>query len=1135
MFGATLLQVISVELLRLGVWSMNENGCPARPYIFFFPDTASKKAATILKIAIPAVVLLASLLFLSQQFGVTYGSSVLLHGGLQQTLRQAASELPLLSPVERELKGGETHAYTVSLEQGQFLYALVEQNGVDVVVRVFSPDGHAVAFADSPNDQWGTEPILLLADAAGYYRVEIGSTNIRAPAGRYQIKIIALRQATPADRDHVLAQASFEEGRKLRTQQTATSRRAAIEKYKEALALFQAAGDSYRQALTLLSIGLTHAQLNEFRTAQPYFNQTLALAREIGDRRLQAATETFLGGMDDVLGNPGNALDHYNEALALSKASGNRSAEANALNNIGTIYNTMADWQRALDYYRQALPLHRSLGNQRSEARALQNIGVAYQMLGEPADALHYYQEALLLNRSIGERNTEAEMTSLVGSAYYDIGDHRKALEFYDQALKLDRDLGNRGLEAGTLDRLGVTYSALQQPERALEYHEQALKLRQAIGDRRREAISLSNVGYVYNMLSQPEKAQEKFDQALTIFRSIGDLNNVAVALEGTARAQQKRGNIEDARKSIEESLALVETVRTRTGSQQLRASYLASMERAYEFYIDLLMQQHTKNPSQGLDAEALRASERARARSLTEMLSEAHIDVRQGVDAKLIEQERNLSQVINAKAQRQIQLKAQKGNEREIMALDKEISAVEDEYQQVQAAIRKSSPQYAALTQPDTLGLKEIQQQLDSDTVLLEYSLGEERSYVWAVTPTSLKTFELPKRQEINKAAQRVYGQLTARSLAKPLESAEQRVQRLAQADVDLLQGIGELSRMVLGPVASELGSKRLVIVADGALQYIPFAMLPEPTKGRQGDGVMSRDASNRTVSQSADLPISFTPLIVDHEIVSLPSATALAVQRKGLAGRKPAPNLIAVIADPVFSAADERLKANARNANRKADQIEETTNTRIIEHLADDSGKLTIRRLPFTRQEAEQILAVAPKATSLKAIDFKANRTTVMSGELSRYRYVHFATHGYLDSERADLSAIVLSLVDEQGKPQDGFLRAHEIYNLNLPAELVVLSACQTGLGKEVRGEGLDGLTRGFMYAGARRIVVSLWNVNDKATAELMERFYRRMLKDNHSPAASLRAAQIEMLQQKQWQSPYYWAAFTMQGEWR
>ena len=207
----------------------------------------------------------------------------------------------------------------------------------------------------------------------------------------------------------------------------------------------------------------------------------------------------------------------------------------------------------------------------------------------------------------------------------------------------------------------------------------------------------------------------------------------------------------------------------------------------------------------------------------------------------------------------------------------------------------------------------------------------------------------------------------------------------------------------------------------------------------------------------------------------------------------------------------------------------------TRIIEHLSGGPGsQLSIRRLPFTRHEADQILAVAPAGANFKALDFRANRSVATSGELSQYRYVHFATHGYLDTTRAGLSAIVLSMVDEQGNPQDGFLRTHDIYNLKLPAELVVLSACETGLGKEVKGEGIEGLTRGFMYAGARRVIVSLWNVNDKATASLMQRLYNGMLRGNKTPAAALRAAQIEMLRTRQWQSPYYWGAFVMQGEW-
>ena len=173
--------------------------------------------------------------------------------------------------------------------------------------------------------------------------------------------------------------------------------------------------------------------------------------------------------------------------------------------------------------------------------------------------------------------------------------------------------------------------------------------------------------------------------------------------------------------------------------------------------------------------------------------------------------------------------------------------------------------------------------------------------------------------------------------------------------------------------------------------------------------------------------------------------------------------------------------------------------------------------------------------RSENFEALDFRASRNAVLDPALGQYRYLHFATHGYLDSERPGLSALLLSMIDENGNRQDGFLRANEVYNLKLSADLVVLSACQTGLGKEIKGEGLVGLTRGFMYAGAPRIVVSLWSVNDRATADLMTAFYRKMLRQGARPAAALRAAQIEMWKQKSWRSPFYWAAFTLQGEWR
>ena len=554
-----------------------------------------------------------------------------------------------------------------------------------------------------------------------------------------------------------------------------------------------------------------------------------------------------------------------------------------------------------------------------------------------------------------------------------------------------------------------------------------------------------------------------------------------------------------------------------------------------YDFYIDLLMRLHHREPKQGYDALALQASERARARTLLEMLIEGRADIRQGVDLALLERERSLQRLLDDKAERQTRLLSGKHTQQQAEELKKEIEQLLTQYQEVQSQIRAGSPRYAALTQPQPLTLKQIQRDvLDSDTLLLEYALGDERSYLWAITSDSIASFVLPKREEVQKAAQRVYDLLTARNRREQGLSAAQREARVKQAEADYNQAAAELSRMILGPVARQMGKKRLLVVADGALNYVPFAALPAPA---------AQDRQRL--------------LIADHEIISLPSASSLAVLRKELAGRKPAPKAAAVLADPVFDADDARvqssIKAQAKNGATEKHQVNKAEGpsdgaskevsdaalTRSANEVGlTDRGELP--RLPFSRQEAEAIYALTRQAGvdqdgARVALGFEASRETASSPDLGQYRIVHFATHGLLNNEHPELSGIVLSLVDRQGKPQNGFFRLYDVYNMNLTAELVVLSACQTALGKQVRGEGLIGLTRGFMYAGTARVVASLWRVEDEATAEMMKKFYEGMIKEGQRPAAALRSAQVWMQRQKRWRAPYYWAGFILQGEWK
>jgi CHAT domain-containing protein len=514
---------------------------------------------------------------------------------------------------------------------------------------------------------------------------------------------------------------------------------------------------------------------------------------------------------------------------------------------------------------------------------------------------------------------------------------------------------------------------------------------------------------------------------------------------------------------------------------------------------IDLLMQVHRQNPSEGADAAALQVSEQARARSLLDSLAEARVDIRQGADPVLLDRERASKMALNAKAIQQMRLLRRKHSSTEAETLAEEIHTLTAAHEEVEALIRSKSPHYAALTQPVPLTCSEIQRLvLDEETLLLEYALGEERSYLWAVTPATVRSYELPKRIEIERCAHRVLDLILVRQ-GRLKETALQLRRRIDSAELEYRRQAAILSRMLLGPVSDQLESKRLLVVAEGALHYLPFGALPSPARPGEDDQT--------------------TPLIANHEIVNLPSASALAVLRNETRKRPPSLKILAAVADPVFEADDPRIGGNISS----------------IHPVPKQGEGLAVSRLPATREEANSIMALVPQGMGLKITDFDANRTVVARPELAEYRIVHFATHGFLNGDHPELSGLMMSLVDEQGRPQDGFLRLHDIYNLKLPVELVVLSACDSALGQELRGEGVVGIVRGFMYAGAARVVASLWKVEDEATAALMKRFYSLMLEEGKSPAAALRAAQLDLSRQTRWQSPFYWAAFVLQGEWK
>jgi CHAT domain-containing protein len=689
----------------------------------------------------------------------------------------------------------------------------------------------------------------------------------------------------------------------------------------------------------------------------------------------------------------------------------------------------------------------------------------------------------LAIRREAGDRRGEVLTEISIGRTQLRSGQIAKALELGRRATGVAAAAANRRGEM--LARLLVAEAdvAAGEPAAALAELPQALGLARILEDRAGEVSILQLTGEAHLALRQPEKAAQVLGEAVDLARAVKAPTRTIEALTSLARAQRRLGRPEEARSRVEEALVLIETLRTLETDPDLRASFLAAQRAAFELEIDLLMELDRRQPGKGYAGKALEASERAHARSLLDLLQEARADIREGVDPRLRDRERGLLARLSAKAGQQAELMSRPVSAERRRAAEGEIRAVLDELAGVEAEIRKSSPRYAALIRPPQATSAEIRGLLDGESLLLEYSLGEERSFLWAVDAGSVTGFELPPRARIEAAARAVYDRLAV----------------LAPGDDQLEPAAETLSRMVLGPVAGRLGKRRLIVVADGELQYIPFSALPV-----------------------LDTP-GFTPLLTRNEIIHAPSASAIALQRR-LARRAAVPGGVAVLADPVFGSDDPRVKPGAGTGPGAGSGL----------RSAAPSSAASFLRLPWTRREAQAIAAVVPAGRSLLALDFQASRATVLSPELAGYRIVHFATHGIIDSRTPALSGLMLSRIGEHGEPLEGFLGLRDIYNLRLGADLVVLSGCETALGKEVRGEGLVGLTQGFLYTGARQVVSSLWRIEDRATAELMSRFYRGLLVEGRPPAAALRLAQLAIRDDRRWRSPYYWSGFVLQGEW-
>ena len=1109
--------------------------------------------------------------------------------------REEVFELGRDSSDSRELAGGAVHVYEIKLRANDYLRVLVNKGDQSLKATLLT--GTGVKVGEFFSRRYGPLRVSFIPPATGLYRLELLSLETDASARRYDLRVEGIHKANARNRKDALASWSYAEAERLRTDWSERSLRAAIEKYLTAARGWQSISDQRRTLEALEALGETHFILGEYALSLRAYNDALKVSHAInrgsavgalngiayvyiylgdnpnalaycrraralqrqpgdpqplatdlrleaqtlnnvgevhyllgelkesldsfahaldlwiqsGDRRGQALAHINLGYTHSDSGNLQKASDHFRQALALWRTVEDRRGEGLAQTALGAINSFIGERQLALNAYEQALRIFRTYGDRQSESVALNSIGQVYEDLSDLQTALDYYKLALELNRRSGNRDSEAVIQYYVGRVYRLMGNHEQALSYYNQSLRLCRRLGKKRVAAYVFNDIGIIYESLGRRQFALDQYKEVLKFYRKAGDRRGQATTLKTIGDVYYSTGERERAVACYEEALSYSRAAWDRSGEAEALYNIARAERDAGKTDSALSYITESIKIIEAMRSQVVSHQLRASYFASIRKHYEFLIALLMQWHQLRPAGGYAAAALQASENARARSLVETLLEAEAGVRLDVDPVMLEREHSLQRELNAKALYMMRLRNNTQTEAGAEQIEKEVRQLTNEYENVQALIRSQSPRYASLMQPRPPSLTEIQAELRADdTILLEYAMGEEKSYVWAVTSDSFTAYELPARARIEELTREVYRLLTAR----PGDDVETAGARAEQPE-PFWPKAAELSRILFGPVAQQLAGKRLLIVADGALQYLPFEVLPAPS--------MPKDSNDGSAAASDPIPLA-----MKHEVVYLPSVATLIALRSEAARPITASKSVFVLADPVFDKGDPRVKM----AVARFDAADGSPGPPLTSKSARGP---TFPRLPSTRREAEAVVSLLPEDARAVATDFAANRALALSAELSRYRIVHIATHSVVNNSHPELSGVVLSMVNEQGQEEDGFLQLHDIYNLKLNAELVVLSACNTGLGKDVRGEGLVGLTRGFMYAGASSVVASLWKVDDAASAELMTHFYKAMFEDDLPPAAALRSAKETMWRQKHWRSPYYWSAFVLQGEYR
>ncbi len=997
-------------------------------------------------------------------------------------------------------KDSRSKPYLFKIEAGKdhIISLEIKQNGMDVKVKLFDINGLPIAESDYPFSEQDIERIFIVADKAGTYRLEI-SSKFPGEKGSINLKLNEFRQALPEDFKRAEAEKLFSQAQALRiTGKTADSKKA-IEFFEQSLSIWQKVSDKTGEIRTLASLSFLNRRVGNNEKSLKQADNILQFADFQEYQTYKSDAFYQIAQIQFERGEITKAFVSYQSALSVFSETSPK--QVNVLATMAYAYQTTNEFEFAQEALDKAVENIRRFPDIYNEAQTFHVFGLYEFNSNEFYSAIGYFKKAADLRGKFGNRRGQAISLTFLGMSYQSLKQYDEALEIFQKTLPISRELGDVENQLDTLLFIAQICKEKGDVKKSFDYYGQGIALYNGRDSNNLKALYLSQ-GAAYRQMSNFTESRKSLDKALALYQKTGDIGGVATTLYQTALLESLENNLDKAKNRIEHALQIHEYEQAKYKNRRRLSSFLETRRRYFDLYIDVLMRLDEQRPNEGFALKALQISESARMRTLIWQYREAVKNTPQAVDFQLLTQIQKNRQQLGEQFSLLAKAQSNAGQSARIPDIEKTIADLNKQDESLKAQLRQSNPSVAGFAQPPTLSLAEMQNELDDETVLVEYSLGEQRSYLWIVSKTGFQSFTLPKRAEIDAQAKSFYETLnpiiepaTNRTAVKKTKTAK----IIVAENKDAGEEADKLSRLLVVEKLANLSAKRLVIVADGALNLIPFASLK---------------ISERFIAEK-------------FETVQLPSLTTLHVLRE--ANIKPfAPNSLAIIADPVFSGGDERLAKNYRLKNKNV-----TANSDLTATLRD-FNLTTLSRLPFTRIEAEKISQNSTNKTTLN-LDFKANRERLLNGEFDRFDILHFATHGFLNNQHPELSGLVLSLTDEKGNQQNGFLRTQDLYLLKIKPQMVVLSACQTGLGTQVENEGLIGLTRGFLAIGTPRIIATLWKVDDAATAEFMSRFYRAMLKENQVPSAALKTAQNEIRRISRFNNPRYWAGFVLTGEWR